>query len=54
MSEMDYNRYSQPIMPKPISTDTSSFPEIRRKGCLYVDKTAFFHKLLTGAGDALS
>ena len=36
-------------MSKPISTDTYYFPEIREKGCVYVDKTAYFHKLLTGA-----
>ena len=41
-------------MPKPISTDTSSFPEIRRKGCLYVDKTAYFQRLLTGRTTAFS
>ena len=38
-------------MPKPISTDNSDFPKLREKGCLYVDKTAYFHKLLTGADD---
>ena len=38
-------------MAKPISTDTASFPKLREKGCLYVDKTAYFHKLLTGAND---
>ena len=36
-------------MPQPISTDSSSFPEIRKKGCVYVDKTAYFHKLITAA-----
>ncbi|MBQ6471197.1 MAG: AAA family ATPase, partial [Victivallales bacterium] len=35
-------------MLQPISIDTSSFPEIRRKGCVYVDKTAYFHRLATG------
>ena len=38
-------------MTKPISTDNSDFPKLRAKGCLYVDKTAYFHKLLTGADD---
>ena len=38
-------------MPKPISTDNSSFQKLREKGCLYVDKTAYFHRLLTGADD---
>ena len=32
---------------QPIATDTSSFVEIREKGCVYVDKTAYFHKLAT-------
>ena len=31
----------------PIPTDTHDFPEIRGNGCIYVDKTAFFHKLIT-------
>ena len=35
-------------MLQPISTDTSDFPEMRRKGCVYVDKTAYLHNLLTG------
>ena len=30
---------------QPILTDSSDFPEMRRKGCVYVDKTAYFHKL---------
>ena len=33
---------------QPILTDSSDFPEMRRKGCVYVDKTAYFHKLLLG------
>ena len=36
-------------MPKPISTDNASFQKLREKGCLYVDKTAYFHQLLAGA-----
>ncbi len=35
-------------MLKPISIDSSDFPKMRKKGCIYVDKTAYFHKLLTG------
>ena len=33
---------------QPILTDSSDFPEMRRKGCVYVDKTAYLHKLLLG------
>ena len=35
-------------MLQPILTDSSDFPEMREKGCIYVDKTAYYHKLLTG------
>ncbi len=35
-------------MLQPIITDSSDFPEMRTKGCVYVDKTAFFHKLISG------
>ena len=35
-------------MLQPIAIDSSDFPEIRRKGCVYVDKTAYFHQLATG------
>ena len=34
---------------QPIATDTCSFTKIRKKGCVYVDKTTYFHKLLTDA-----
>ncbi|MBR6057389.1 MAG: AAA family ATPase [Victivallales bacterium] len=34
-------------MLQPIPTDTHDFPEIRGNGCIYVDKTAFFHRLIT-------
>ena len=34
-------------MPKPISTAISSFRKIRENGCVYVDKTAYFHRLAT-------
>ncbi len=33
---------------QPILTDSSDFPEMRRKGCVYVDKTAYFHQLMMG------
>ncbi|MBR4899907.1 MAG: AAA family ATPase [Victivallales bacterium] len=32
---------------QPILTDSSDFPELRKKGCVYVDKTAYFHDLIT-------
>ena len=34
-------------MLQPIAIDTSDFPELRKKGCVYVDKTAYFHRLAT-------
>ena len=36
-------------MLQPILTDSSDFPELRQKGCVYVDKTAYLHRLLAGA-----
>ena len=35
-------------MLQPILIDSSDFPEMRTKGCIYVDKTAFFHRLVSG------
>ena len=35
---------------QPIATDTSSFAEMREQGCVYVDKTAYFHRLATIPG----
>ena len=32
---------------QPIAIDTNSFPELRRKECVYVDKTGYFHRLIT-------
>ncbi len=32
---------------QPIAIDTNSFPELRRKECVYVDKTGYFHRLVT-------
>ena len=37
----------KPTMLQPIAQDTSDFPELRQKQCVYVDKTAFFHSLIT-------
>ena len=36
---------------QPILTDSSDFPKLRMKGGIYVDKTAYFHKLITGDSD---
>ena len=33
-------------MLQPIAKDTSDFPELRGNGCVYVDKTAYFHRLV--------
>ena len=38
-------------MLQPIAQDTSDFPKLRNKGCVYVDKTTYFHRLITGAND---
>ncbi len=38
-------------MLQPIAIDTSDFPKIRRQGKIYVDKTGYFHKLITGDSD---
>ena len=34
-------------MLQPILVDSSDFTEIRENECIYVDKTAYFHKLIT-------
>ena len=34
-----------------IAIDTSDFPKLRSKGVVYVDKTAYLHRLLTGPND---
>ena len=34
-------------MLQPIAIDTCEFSELRRKGCVYVDKTSYFHRLAT-------
>ena len=38
---------------KTISVDSNDFAEIRRKGYVYVDKTAWFHRLATAEGRKL-
>ena len=35
---------------RPIATTTSDFVDLRKKGCIYVDKTAYFHRLITDVG----
>ena len=32
---------------QPISKDNCDFPTLRQSGCIYVDKTAWFHRLAT-------
>ena len=34
-------------MLRPIATDTADFPSLRKRGCIYVDKTAYVHRLAT-------
>ncbi len=34
-------------MLQPIARDTNSFPELRKNQCVYVDKTGYFHQLIT-------
>ncbi len=36
-----------PAILQPIAKDTGDFPELRSYGCVYVDKTAYFHRLIT-------
>jgi len=36
----------EPSTLQPIAQDTSDFPELRHYGCIYVDKTAYFHRLI--------
>ena len=35
---------------KAIAKDTSDFPKLRERGCVYVDKTAYLHRLITTDG----
>lgn len=34
----------------PIARDTSDFADLRRSGFIYVDKTSYFHRLISGHG----
>ena len=38
---------------KLIAPDTHDFPKLREKGCIYVDKTRFIHRLVTDIGTNL-
>ncbi len=35
---------------RPIATTTGDFPDLRKSGCIYVDKTAYFHRLVSDVG----
>ena len=32
---------------RPLATDTNDFPKLRAKGCIYVDKTEFVHRMVS-------
>ena len=38
---------------RPIATDTADFPKLREKGCIYVDKTMFMHRMASDVGTNL-
>ena len=38
---------------RPIATDTADFPSLWKRGCIYVDKTMYMHRLVTGVGTKL-
>ena len=38
---------------RPIATDTNDFPKLRGKGCIYVDKTAYVHRMVSDANTSL-
>ena len=38
---------------KPIATDTADFPSLRRRGCIYVDKTMYMHRLISSPNASL-
>ncbi|MBQ3345003.1 MAG: AAA family ATPase [Kiritimatiellae bacterium] len=38
---------------RPIATTTSDFADLRKDGCIYVDKTAYFHRLISTVGTKL-
>ena len=38
---------------KPIATDTADFPSLRKRGCIYVDKTMYMHRLISSVNASL-
>ena len=38
---------------RPIATDTADFPSLRKRGCVYVDKTIYMHRLISSANASL-
>ena len=38
---------------RPIATDTNDFPKLRGKGCIYVDKTEFVHRMVSDPNTSL-
>ena len=38
---------------RPIATDTNDFPKLRERGCIYVDKTEFVHRMVSDANTRL-
>ena len=38
---------------RPIATTTGNFVDLRKKGCIYVDKTAYFHRLISDVGTSM-
>lgn len=38
---------------RPIATDTNDFPKLRENGCIYVDKTAYIHRMVSCEGTSL-
>ena len=46
----DTNVYVPETDLRPIARDTSDFADLRRSGAIYVDKTAYFHRLICGHG----
>ena len=38
---------------RPIATDTNDFPKLRERGCIYVDKTEFVHRMVSDASTRL-
>ena len=38
---------------RPIATDTNDFPKLREKGCIYVDKTEYVHRMVSDVNTSL-